>query len=304
MKIYDVVVWGSSTQYDRYAKAFEHEMLKGNIAVKAIIFNEEGVGKFVNGIPVVPIDEILNISYDYLIDMNETEPQTVLKILSLLQIPREKVIPARVFLIPVFDFGRWAKVKESRISIISDNCWGGLTYHSLGLQFNSPFINMFSSEESYIKLLENFEYYMSQPLELLGEQWEEGLKWNYPVMGWGDVQLHFNHYNSEESAVSSWNRRIERMNYENLLVEMRIYSKEALDRFLALPFRYKVALTLLDCDEPNVISLGRYNYYSQKFTNETFWAFINNMASIKGNECKVYDILKLLNHEENYRRCF
>ena len=34
-------------------------------------------------------------------------------------------------------------LRKNPPSIFSKNCWGGLTYHSLDLEFTSPFINMF-----------------------------------------------------------------------------------------------------------------------------------------------------------------
>lgn len=82
--------------------------------------------------------------------MNQEEPQTVSKILELLNISREKVIPVRVFRLLSFDLNRYIKVKESRVSIITNHCWRGYTYHYLGMQFLSPFINIFVEEEDYI----------------------------------------------------------------------------------------------------------------------------------------------------------
>lgn len=300
-KAYEVIIWGSSIEYDKYAKSFSYEVAKGNMKIKAITLNEEGIMSHLDGISLIKIEEILSYEFDYLIDMNQEDHQTVLRILELLQISLDKVIPARVFLHPAFDLQRWVQVKESRVSLISNNCWGGYTYHSMGLKFDSPFINMFLREENYLKLLENFEHYMQCPILLVEQCYEANLKRNYPVMGLEDVRLHFNHYTDAESAAVTWNKRKSRLNYDNLLVEMLIKTPEALERFLKLPFRHKIGFTMLKCEEKDVISFGDYAYYMEKYADAD-WRLINSMADWKANECKVYDVLKLLNHEEDYRR--
>lgn len=300
-KTYDVIIWGSSAEYDKYARSFSYEVAKGNMRIKAVTLNEEGIMGRLDGLSLIKIEEILSYEFDYLIDMNREEHQTVLRILEILQIPLDKVIPARVFLHPTFDLRRWVQVKESNVSLISNNCWGGFTYHAMGLKFYSPFINMFLREESYLKLLENFEYYMACPICMIEQRYEANLKRDYPVMGLEDVRLHFNHYTDAESAAAIWNKRRNRLNYDNLLVEMLIKTPEALKRFQALSFRHKIGFTMLKCEEKDVISFGNYPYYVEKYAGAD-WRLVNNMADWRAGECKVYDVLKLLNHERDYRR--
>ena len=323
---YEVVIWGDSTEYDRYARSFAYEIAKGNMKIKAITFNEEGIMGCLDGITLVPIDELIHIDFDYLIDMNdEEEEQTVLHILELLHIPRDKRIPARVFLLPAFDIKKWVKVKENRVSLISNNCWGGMTYHSLELQFLSPFINLFVLEEDYLKLLENLQHYMQCPLHFVEERYEDNLKRNYPVMALEDICLHFNHYESVEEAVTYWNKRKTRLNADAMLVEMLIKTPEGLERFLALPFPHKIGFTYLKCEHKDIISFADCVYYQEKYRDkDKDWKLILNQANgIKGGdrveeltvtpgktmritkdseECKIYDVLKLLNFEDDYRR--
>ena len=92
----NVILWGNTIEYDYYQKYIELEELKGNIYVMAIIFNE---GKFINGIddiPVIGIEEIMFLEYDYLIDMNHTGKEERMRIVELLHIPKEKIIPAQI----------------------------------------------------------------------------------------------------------------------------------------------------------------------------------------------------------------
>lgn len=55
---------------------------------------------------------------------------------------REQLMPYRMITIEGFSFSRYSSLLQSRISILSNVCWGGLTYHYFSLPFLSPTINM------------------------------------------------------------------------------------------------------------------------------------------------------------------
>ena len=57
-------------------------------------------------------------------------------------------------------------LQSSKISVIAINCWGGLISHTLGLEFRSPFVNMFLEEQDYLKLLSDLDYYLGMELKL------------------------------------------------------------------------------------------------------------------------------------------
>ena len=296
-----VILWGSCEEYGIFCKYFQFEVLKGNMQIEAVCLNGVHQISRIDGIEVIRVEELMFREYDYLIDMNRQERTAVSRILELQQVPRSKVILASIFQQAYFDLKRWIAVQESKVSIISDNCWGGITYHSLGLEFLSPFINLFLESGDYLRLLENFAYYMEQPLYLLEEKYEENLKRNYPVVGLGDIKLFFNHYTDFEQAAQIWEKRKQRINYGNLLVEMRIESREALDRFLALPFEHKIGFSTVPCDEKDILSFPIIeNGYLQSRYGNVIGYFVNELASVVSKEGKLYDSLKLLNHEEDY----
>lgn len=298
-----VILWGNRQDYDFYRRAFDVEQLKSNMQITAIVLNEGDLTRYIDGIEVIAIEELLVRAYDYLIDMNRTDSRTIRRILELLHIPLEKVIPARAFALPFFDLGRYIEVRESRVSILSNHCWGGYTYHSLGLQFLSPFVNLFLDADSYIKLLGDFEYYMSLPFHHIRDEYEVNLKRNYPVAGLEDVTIHFNHYTDYDDAVAIWNKRKRRMNQDNLLVEMTISHPEDIEKFAALPFEHKIGFTMIPCSVENIVYIPVQDKecLSQIYGAE-MWAFMNKMASVDGLECVQYDILKLLNHEKDFMR--
>jgi len=298
-----VIVWGDRIEYDYYYKHFEAERLKSNIEIEAVVLNEEYLFSMIDGIEVIKIDELLERQYDYLINMNQKEPQTVQKILKLLNISLEKVIPAKVFCLPAFDFNRYIQVRESKISIVANHCWGGITYNSLGMQFLSPFINMFVEPEDYINLLNHFDYYMGLPLHFIREEYEVNLRRKYPVAGLDDVVLHFNHDTDFDSAAAVWNKRKSRLNKDNLLVEMAIECYEDAEKFAALPIRHKIGFSTIPCREKDIyfFPIPEKDYLENKYGGNIF-NFFNHIAMIPTDECRYYDVLKLLNHEKDFMR--
>ena len=300
MEVCRVIVWGTRTEYDLYRKWFEVEILKGNMQIEAIILNEEYLFQRMDGIDVISIEAIRYIDFDYLIDMNENTQDSVLRILELLKIPLDKVIPVRVFGQPFFDLARWVQVKNSEISILSGHCWGGYAYNTLGLQFRTPLINMRFENKDFFRLLEDVEGYMQLTPEKIGEKYEINLQRNFPVVQLGDVTIEFNHYTDFDEALQIWNRRKERINYQNILVEMTADSMEDIDRFLKLPYEHKICFTMLPCEEKDVISIQ--NPYMLNLYGDRAWRYALGTANKSFGECKPYDLLKLLNHEEDYWR--
>ncbi len=73
------------------------------------------------------------------------------------------------------------RLKNTNVTLITSNCAGGIIYHWLGLKFNSPFINLWLTNDDYIRALENFDDFINTPiLECKTENVD------YPVgVGWG-----------------------------------------------------------------------------------------------------------------------
>ena len=133
------------------------------------------------------------------------------------------------------------KLKNRDFSLFSSNCNGACICHDLGLQFRSPFVNLWLTAEDFVKLLEAPKEYLSAPLEFLEEK-----EVSYPVARLKDVTLHFQHYGTQQQALEQWQRRVRRINWDDLFVLMtdRDGCTEALlRRFDALPYPHKAVFT-------------------------------------------------------------
>ena len=113
------------------------------------------------------------------------------------------------------------KLKNKDFTIICSNCIGGIIYNRLGLQFRSPTINMWMHQRDCIRLMKDLREYMNADLEFIES------KYSYPVAKLKDITLYFNHCDTEEEARNDWNRRKQRINYDNLY--LIIFDREDID---------------------------------------------------------------------------
>lgn len=127
-------------------------------------------------------------------------------------------------------------------TIIASNCTGGFIYHWLGLQFQSPFINLYMTPDDFLKALENFEIFINTPIKRFINS-----TYDYPVgIGAFNTKIHFMHYNTFDEAIKKWEERKKRIDMGNMCVILSNWGGKRIDqleRFEKLPFKNKVVFT-------------------------------------------------------------
>jgi uncharacterized protein (DUF1919 family) len=103
------------------------------------------------------------------------------------------------------------KYNGNQVSIISQNCIGGVFYHDMKCEFLSPTINLFIKEPDFIRFVSNLKHYID--CELIVEDGED-----YPIGYLDDIRIDFMHYDSCEEAKSAWDRRKKRIDYSKVIV--------------------------------------------------------------------------------------
>lgn len=234
------------------------------------------------------------------------------EVLSLL--PDVQVISAKVFNVPLFDFKRYWKIIQSRVSIVANTCWGGLTYHSLYMEFLSPFINLTIAPDEYLKMLADFQYYMQQDLVMVKDRDCGG----NPIGKLDDIHINFVHYRNFSEAQECWKRRMKRLNYDNLFVVMPIMDQRASDIFQKLEIERKVGFCGSEAyAAANIYYISDYESSTEAksaFGVRGFGSYLNDQARRRlydyddelGNRGaktrKVYDVFKLLSGEQDFMR--
>lgn len=139
------------------------------------------------------------------------------------------------------------RLQNTSFSLIASNCNGALICHDLGVEFNSPFVNLWIPPDDFVRYLGDIEYYNSCELSF---KKESGI--DYPVGILGDIVIYFQHYNTEEEAKQKWEERLKRMNLDNLFVlftDRDGCTHQNLKDFDALPYKNKVVFTHKEYDD-------------------------------------------------------
>ena len=76
------------------------------------------------------------------------------------------------------------RLRNHDVSIFCNNCVGAVISHDLGLQFRSPFVNVWLYPNDYLKFCENLQHYLSCNLDFISYN-EVG----YPVARLDDVTI-------------------------------------------------------------------------------------------------------------------
>lgn len=140
------------------------------------------------------------------------------------------------------------ELTNNDFSLFAPNCYAGIIYHRLGLQFKSPTINLFFPyKKQYLKFVSNIQHYLSKELVFVKDN-----IWNCPTAMLDDVEIVFNHSKTEEEAAKHWNKRKERVNYDNIFIifdDIADAEYSDLVEFLKIPCKGKIILTAKDYPE-------------------------------------------------------
>ena len=251
------------------------------------------------GIKVLKKTELKEIDFDVVIIMTEKKVfKEILRDVLELGIKEENILSYKVLSLPDFDMERYIDLKKNVPSILSNNCWGGLTYHNLGLEFTSPTINMYIVSPDYLKLLKNPYKYMNEELKFEGIGYSALLKREYPILKCADINLHFNHYDTFEKANEDWEKRKKRINWNNLFVMMYTKNYDEAREFASLPYKKKVCFVPFETTEESMLYVDFCN--KEQFERKKFSQIINGMAN---GIYPYYDVLELLNSGKVKKIC-
>lgn len=292
-----VIIWGTGSDYDKYIPLIELEAMKGNLEIVGVTSKEEHL-RCVSRYRFIPVQRMEEENFDNIIITSAKFFQEICGEAACHGIMRERIIHPEVFAIPYFDFGRYIKVAEKSPSIVSSHCWGGLVYHLLKIPFNSPFINTLFDDEDYLRLLERLPYYISLPLK------EGEIDRTRAVTGYlGDVKIQFIHHSSFIQAKADWEKRIGRLDLDNLFVEMTIGSgkEEIARKFATMNYDRKIAFCATPYEHKDIMYMKEWevNQLAVKFSY-MFGIYVLDMVKpVRKIACPI-DILKLLAGEGDF----
>lgn len=291
--MYNVIIWGSGYIYNQFINNIKYQELLGEINIIGITGRDK-IYLCLDGYSFIPENELDIQAIDFvIIAAGEEYYNEIFNSAKSIGFNEDSIIQARVFAYPGFRFNEYAELIKSRISIIANNCWGGVAHHTLGLPFRSPFINMAVPEKDYLLLLENLQYYLTYELEFKEFGYSAALQREYPIGALNDVELRFIHYMSMDEAKVCWYRRLERMNWNNFFIMMYTENKETAEAFERLEYSKKICFVPFQTELKSALRLQMSDCEGMR--NIPFWEIVNNTA---GGCLNDYNLIKLLNTGE------
>lgn len=143
-------------------------------------------------------------------------------------------------------------IKNRNFSVISNNCWAGRVYQYLDMPYLSPTAGLYFFAPDYIKFVSDLHKYLDTPLRFINPKeskyYEEIKRRNQtdkPIGILDDVEIVFLHYKTKEEAEEKWNRRKERVNFDNIIIKfsrMDLCTEKEIEQFDTLPFENKFVL--------------------------------------------------------------
>lgn len=188
-----------------------------------------------------------------------------------LKVAKERIADQKrkVLYIPLRLQGKIQSIKNKRIikreknrlnlkdipTIISQNCIGGVYYHDMKMEFLSPTINLYFKAADFMKFISDLKRYISTDLRIT---WGE----EYPIGYLDNVTIQFMHYSTCSEAQEAWNRRLQRMNWDNIVVfctDMEGFSQKEFTVWKDISYP-KVLFTSNPyyCTDPNTILIEEY----------------------------------------------
>lgn len=285
------LIWGTGIYFRNNIRLIKYYEQLEEIKIIGVTSNDSFYDNILN-YPFIKKSDIPTIDFDILIIMAEKKVFLDIKKEAIaMGINEYNIIPINVISLPGFTFDKYISIKKSIPTIFSPNCWGGVTYNSLGLEFKSPLINMYMSHNDYIKFLSKPLHYINSTVVFYKNTYSAPLKQNYPIGKCDDILLHFNHYNSFDEALSCWNRRKSRIDWNNLFVMYYDDNKERLDIFNNLSFDNKICFVPYETNIPNYIGIN----YKKNGSQKPFHEIVNGTAT--GSNI-YYDVFDLILHKK------
>ncbi len=142
---------------------------------------------------------------------------------------------------PILQPIRRKLINNTDFSVISNNCWGGMLSNYFGLRKNSPTVGCYFLAEDYMKFINNLEYYLNTEIRIIeaseSKNYEKYVALNsgdVPIGVIDDVEIVFQHYRDPVKAKQTWERRIDRINFDNIIFkfsQMNYCTEEHLKMF-------------------------------------------------------------------------
>ena len=252
-----IIIYGCGTDYQSTKAHIRSLESQGAFSVAGVCAKQLPPADTLDGWPVIRRDQLGQTEYDAIMILSQKYEKEIMRELADEGIERQRILETYAFLHPAITEAARG-LRNAKITILSNNCFGGIMASTLGMECCSPFKNLWVEEKQFIRFLEHPGDYLS--LEPVPAGWENGKHKtelaHYPVLKLGDIRLHCNHDTDPDEAIAKWKRRAKKINWENMIAVML-----TMDAGLEQPFyqagtvRKKYCLTPFESSNPHTVTV-------------------------------------------------
>lgn len=173
------------------------------------------------------------------------------------------------FLFRLKDIRFFKRVLYPNVSIFSMNCFGGHIYQDLHWKYTSPTAGLFFFADDFCSVLEDISILKRQILFKSESKWDlanqkmKSRSHIYPIgyFQGTDIEIHFLHYHTELEALSKWNKRMKRFNFERFIAigfQQNMCNSDTIKRFASLDIPNKCLFSNDKLELPSVIYIKEF----------------------------------------------
>jgi Exopolysaccharide biosynthesis protein len=293
-----LILWGIGKIYNSMINLLKFYDDADQIDIVGITAQNLPDYKYLDGYQLLSMKEVRTTEYDYVMVLSDDYfTEIVDSAMTISNVPREKIVSYHVMEIPYFNFFQYDFIKKQKISIVSNNCWGGVIYHTLGMECLSPFKNVSFSSWDYIKIVSNLKHYLSiDPIWTGKKEMDSNQNREVPMLQLDDVFIKCNHDLDAERAIHNWIRRRDKFNWNNILIEMYTEDPKVEKTFgkVTEQFHNRICFVPYESDE-------QYSMRLPLMRGQTkFYEAVNANAGI-GKNAIAYNILAVMEGKQRFR---
>ena len=252
-----IALWGIGAMYRQHIDILLAMRAAGQVELVVAADNSLPPTTSIDGMPLVSPDELSEFEFDFLIVMNKYHSDEIFtEAMERCGIPREKLRTYELLMLPGLDLPKYKRLCNSNISIISDNCWGGIVCKTLQMKCCSPFKNVMFAGEDFLRIAADLPAYMAidHPSYKGRRVPRRGLE--YFAYELGDCELQLAHEYDPDIALEKWLRRRQYLNWDNLFGMMHTMNRQHEEAFNTLSgFKNKVCFVPYKTDLPSSMRL-------------------------------------------------
>lgn len=295
-----LIVWGMGKEYNQHLNMLKCHERDGDIEVIGVTASFVPNYEYIDDWKIINSKDIIHQEFDYILIFSERYLKDIVLEIIQMGIERRKALAGRILDIPYFSWEEYTKIYESNLSIISNNCAGGIICRTLGLECLSPFKNLWVDP---MQLCDNYKELPTILRETpIFDRWENDShsQERCPVGRIHDMRIHFNHDNNWEDAVKKWNDRVTKVNYENLFLMIYAEDEKTVKSFIGLMDQGYKGVCFVP--EELVGWSEQVNIYCLRLLEgqKEFYEIVNSSVS-GGRNALSYNLLSMLNGEKKLR---